>query len=1361
MNAKQFFPGLISKKRAFILAFMLALLLVSNVEFTKSNPSKTISIELEYKSGSVWDSDDNGIESDSAAIDFTVEDTGFSWDAEQKNLCTRWDVYSVDNGRTTPLCHGSSRCCSFIDLYPEKQEWDEPLYLQYSKYGSSRNNKVYAQVIYLDYSLDINNLYSDIYYSEKDYLYAVYLDNNYFSDAVSSNTTSDKGYLATLSSFEKIKEKNRLKKIDLTDTKGNKVGGSLKNRPLKMKFYADDGVTASINNFKEENLNWQNLEKVSLDAEDNVASRRIKDMRLIPKKSISLKGMDGIIDEESYDGIVEFDIKDAAYSGVMYCNDLYQCSPIKMCSDEKESCYIEEGEKVVVFIPHFSSVILVLNTSTINLDVISPENDSSLESGEDVYLNFTTNITVSAGYLFDDRYAEPSVEGNSFSSKLNGSLEYGVIKNGLHNITIYLMDNSSNITNHIHYFTVNDSTAPGINATAGGMQLSPGPVSGINGTSGAVEITISSDEYSSISHSINNEDPTTLSLGWEKASTFSIEVETGLNNLTINISDMQGNYRIISYSINFTFLPSCSDGIKNGDEQGIDCGGSCPSCIGFNISTDKTHYELGEDVSITVISRANSMVNLTVLLEGSIVESDFITPYSPGLMIWVIKALQNINSPGNYTIDAVMHYMSHSENKSIFFYVNDTSGNPLILSISSNATAIDRGETIRFTASASGNTSPRSSYSWDFGDGSSSSASGPSHTYSSNGTYTANLTIAWEEWKRSAASAITVREVFNVTIIVKNESGQAIENADVEFDYVKKNTSSEGKASFEVNKGSRKLIVEKDGYSSFSNTTDIKSSATIGVKLPIYELDNEDPVIELFGPENDAAITQGSAVITYKVFDRSSVNCTLYANMGDSWWVEQGHKENIASGSENSFTIENLENRDYQWKVECVDRFGNSRISETKRFHVNITVVTEEDISIDNAIKIIDSSLSDLNYLDKKEKDAAAALGLEKHLEKSKKELQMAKRDLHNIIWRRLNQSGEEELRNSIYDRIRGIKSRTIKAIRVAESKEFIDYPGKEDITNISFTFLEFMKKKYKNKEMESYAAYNQELQKLVKITTKTSYIEAEYISGDKGDITLIEKDIMAEDDLKDTALIEWIPKSIAPNTSHINAQFEYATILEDPIIKLDMPAEKYSYYIRKKIDMDKAREIKSILVSDDLTKRNPVIGFAVLGDLPLRIIQPNNARLVIEVIIIIILALTYIGFSGGFKKIRLLVKGRGSMKHIKEINRHLEEGLAHLQNSEYEKAKAAYRSINEFFRQLPKEIKKEVYEKVTLLSNKLDVFHINKLIDKANFSLENNQRKEASLIYRQVSHIYKKIPQEFKSGVVQRCNELHRKIAA
>ncbi|MBW2974170.1 DNRLRE domain-containing protein, partial [Candidatus Woesearchaeota archaeon] len=159
------------------LIVILLLLLIIGFTATAFNipANKSISIDLEYRKGAGFDADNDGIEYIKGAIDFTVENTSFSWDVNQTKLGTRWVINSLDNIQTTTLCYGASKTCRFIDLEPSSESWDDAMYISYGRHGAGYNNTVGAQVIYVDYSLG-EDPHSDIAYSGLSYLPAVFME---------------------------------------------------------------------------------------------------------------------------------------------------------------------------------------------------------------------------------------------------------------------------------------------------------------------------------------------------------------------------------------------------------------------------------------------------------------------------------------------------------------------------------------------------------------------------------------------------------------------------------------------------------------------------------------------------------------------------------------------------------------------------------------------------------------------------------------------------------------------------------------------------------------------------------------------------------------------------------------------------------------------------------------------------------------------------------------------------------------------------------------------------------------------------------------------------------------------------------
>ena len=128
--------------------------------------TKTITINLSYNSGTVFDANDNGEESVNGVVDLSVAGTKFGWDADSSKLCTRWEVYSAEEESLTTFCNGNNDCCAFVELLPTKSNWSEVYYSSYGKDNAGHGNIVSAQVLYYDVNLSIDNPKSEIYISD-------------------------------------------------------------------------------------------------------------------------------------------------------------------------------------------------------------------------------------------------------------------------------------------------------------------------------------------------------------------------------------------------------------------------------------------------------------------------------------------------------------------------------------------------------------------------------------------------------------------------------------------------------------------------------------------------------------------------------------------------------------------------------------------------------------------------------------------------------------------------------------------------------------------------------------------------------------------------------------------------------------------------------------------------------------------------------------------------------------------------------------------------------------------------------------------------------------------------------------------
>jgi PKD repeat protein len=104
-----------------------------------------------------------------------------------------------------------------------------------------------------------------------------------------------------------------------------------------------------------------------------------------------------------------------------------------------------------------------------------------------------------------------------------------------------------------------------------------------------------------------------------------------------------------------------------------------------------------------------------------------------------------------------------TDNRSQSTYSNvvaPTTAAELTASSSSSQTSVDVGQTLSFTCSAAGGTTPYSSYTWSFGDGTTGSGASVSHSYSQAGTQEATCTVQ-DAHGSSASSPPTTITVYS------------------------------------------------------------------------------------------------------------------------------------------------------------------------------------------------------------------------------------------------------------------------------------------------------------------------------------------------------------------------------------------------------------------------------------------------------------------------------------------------------------------------------------------------------------------------------------------------------------------------
>ena len=243
------------------------------------------------------------------------------------------------------------------------------------------------------------------------------------------------------------------------------------------------------------------------------------------------------------------------------------------------------------------------------------------------------------------------------------------------------------------------------------------------------------------------------------------------------------------YSFNWTF----GDGQSSSSQNPSHTYSSAGNYTATLTVTDSQGTNGNKSVSITVTSPppppppppqlvasasaspASGMAPLTVNFSGS--ASGGTPPYSyswnfgDGGTSTAQNPTHTYSTAGNYlAIFTVTDSQSAQKSASVSITVSSVP-NTLTALASASPTSGQPPLTVNFTGGASGGVAPYS-YSWNFGDGASSTAQNPSHTYSATGSYTATLTVIDKNSASANATVvITVSKVSIYNLSIASETG--------------------------------------------------------------------------------------------------------------------------------------------------------------------------------------------------------------------------------------------------------------------------------------------------------------------------------------------------------------------------------------------------------------------------------------------------------------------------------------------------------------------------------------------------------------------------------------------------------------
>ncbi len=183
---------------------------------------------------------------------------------------------------------------------------------------------------------------------------------------------------------------------------------------------------------------------------------------------------------------------------------------------------------------------------------------------------------------------------------------------------------------------------------------------------------------------------------------------------------------------------------------------------------------------------------------------DYTWDFGDGTTATGLTVTHTFAEAGNYPVTFTAGNRAGTDSQSLNTLVEEPCDPVQIVSISADPSDMIIGEAVKFSANVSG--SAPMSYNWQFGDGSSSTAASPTHTYSDEGDYSVNLEVNNCGGSESKAYPVRV-ETFRCSDITDLNS--------VFFDRNSSELDDEAKALLDENIAMMKacpMLVRVDGY---------------------------------------------------------------------------------------------------------------------------------------------------------------------------------------------------------------------------------------------------------------------------------------------------------------------------------------------------------------------------------------------------------------------------------------------------------------------------------------------------------------------------------------------------------------------
>ncbi|MBD3164471.1 PKD domain-containing protein [Candidatus Woesearchaeota archaeon] len=700
----------------------------------------------------------------------------------------------------------------------------------------------------------------------------------------------------------------------------------------------------------------------------------------------------------------------------------------------------------------------------------------------------------------------------------------------------------------------------------------------------------------------------------------------------------------------------------------------------FSLSLNKEEFGLGQKGYYIITAPYGSETTLVITNPNE----DSAIAYFKDKQYPIIGEINQTKIPGKYAIEAILTYENGIKRIKKEYSVENT----FKASVIASESKVPSGKDIKFEAEVSSGIGSRT-YTWDFGDGKSSTGKNTNHKYDKVGTYEVILEV--EDSLGNIASdtvKIYVKDSHSLEIIVKSSNEEPVKGATVFIEGEKYTTDSGGKVSQSLLEGIKRIVIIKDDYNSL----------------------------------NDEISLMQDISKTYYLNKTIQLNISTPKSRGNNT-IPEGPEE-----------------------VESHEEVKNPESSD------NVDLLVEQ----------ITDALYRLDNMDRLNLEAAQTIEMEKKLQKAKKILISSGSAFHGLKYIK-DEEERKQRRQELEAALEDIKTNTIVDIKVEATEEYNFYPEEKDIGEILERYFTINK----NTDIGQAVKANTALQKSLLLIRTVKSINTVLLTGEEQKITLIREEFQLQDDNSRQLILSYLPKDIAKNTDEIEFITKTQIIEPDPIFTSDpLETKKVIYYIKKDIDIEKTKEIISLVVDPlampEKSKGFGITGFAIFSSLS----GIENPALVIQIGLIILLLIIYV-----FYEFEILVKIRkydilekiSPISHIKKIlNRDLHQITQLMKKAEKEISEEKLAAAEDTYHELIKiyndslnsGLRKKVIDRISAVYNELLSHRILKNVKNIEKLASENKKEQAKQAYQDMQKLYSQLPQSWKSKISSDCKK-------